>query len=152
MIAVFPGSFDPFTLGHQRIAERALLLCDKLVIAVGCNMYKKGMFAPEERKRRIDEVFAGENRIETAIYTGLTIDFCKHIGAKIIIRGIRNIADCHSEILIAQANRQIDNSIETIFLLAHPADSAISSSIIREVITNGGDAATLLPTLDSPKR
>jgi pantetheine-phosphate adenylyltransferase len=150
--AVFPGSFDPFTIGHQHIAQRALLVCDKLIIAIGNNIHKKPMFDASERRRMIADVFAHEKRIETMIYSGLTIDFCRQAGAKIIVRGIRSAADCHQEILIAHANQQIDPSIETIFLLALPCDAAISSTAVREVLTNNGNAEKFLPQLHFPKR
>jgi pantetheine-phosphate adenylyltransferase len=144
-IAVFPGTFDPFTLGHQHIAERALFLCDKLIIAIGNNHLKKQMFDVNERKKCITTFFIHEKRIETAVYNGLTIDFCRQVGAKIIVRGIRSLADCHQEILIAHANQQIDHSIETIFLLAMPSDTAISSTAVREVLANNGNAEPFLP-------
>jgi pantetheine-phosphate adenylyltransferase len=143
--AVFPGSFDPFTIGHQQIAMRALAVCDKLIIAIGNNDAKKAMFTPEERQQRIAQIFAHEKRIETAIYKGLTIDFCKQAGAKLIIRGLRSMTDCEQEILIAQANQAMNSSIETVFFLAQPAVSGISSTVVRDVIANGGNAAAFLP-------
>ncbi|GHT81665.1 phosphopantetheine adenylyltransferase [Bacteroidia bacterium] len=143
--AVFPGSFDPFTIGHQQIAMRALAVCDKLIIAIGNNDAKKAMFTPEERQQRIAQIFANEKRIETAIYKGLTIDFCQQAGAKLIVRGLRSVADCAQEILIAQANQAMNSSIETVFFLAQPAVSGISSTVVRDVIANGGNAAVFLP-------
>lgn len=149
--AVFPGSFDPFTLGHQSIAERALRLCGVLIIAVGSNIAKNASLPPEERRRRIAEVFAGEGRIAVAVYAGLTIDFCRQMGASLIIRGVRNADDCRSEMFLAQANRQIDPSIETILLASLPEHTGISSSAAREIIASGGNADAMLPRVKQVK-
>ena len=142
---VFPGSFDPITLGHQDIIERALPFCDKLVIAVGENINKKYMFSLDERIGFIEKTFQGEPKITTATYQGLTIDFCKKIKASGILRGLRNPADFEFEKSIAQINQRL-SGIETLFLLTTADLSYISSSIVREIITHKGDFSSLVPS------
>ena len=141
---VFPGSFDPITLGHQDIIERALPFCDKLVIAVGDNINKKYMFSLDQRIEFIKKTFRGEPKIITATYQGLTIDFCKKIKASGILRGLRNPADFEFEKSIALTNREM-TGIETIFFLTDSKNSYISSSIVRDLIKNKGDYKLFIP-------
>ena len=142
---VFPGSFDPITLGHQDIIERALPFCDKLVIAVGDNINKKYMFSLDERIKFIKKTFQGEPKIITATYQGLTINFCEKIKASGILRGLRNPADFEFEKSIAQINQRL-SGIETLFLLTAADLSYISSSIVREIINHKGDFSSLVPS------
>jgi len=143
-IAVFPGSFDPITLGHHDIIKRGISLFDKVIIAIGVNAEKKYMFSLEERKRFIEESFAGESKVEVVTYEGLTIDLCRKVGAGFILRGLRNPADFEFEKAIAHTNRQL-SKIETVFLLTAATTSYISSSIVRDVLRNGGDYTILVP-------
>ena len=142
--AVFPGSFDPITLGHQDIIKRSIPLFDEIVIAIGVNADKKYMFSLEDRKRFIEETFKGEVKVSVITYEGLTIDLCHQIKAEFILRGLRNPADFEFEKAIAHTNRALSN-IETIFLLTAAETSFISSSIVRDVIRNGGDYQKLVP-------
>ncbi len=142
--ATFPGSFDPITLGHQDIINRALPLFDEIVIAIGINADKKYMFSLEERKRFIEETFKNEPKISVITYEGLTIDLCKKIDANFILRGLRNPADFEFEKAIAHTNRRL-SKIETVFLLTAAKTSYISSSIVRDVIRNHGEYELLVP-------
>jgi len=144
-IAVFPGSFDPFTIGHEHIVKRALLLFDEIIIAVGTNSTKSDFFSLESRIELIKQVFSKESKISISSYSGLTIDFCKQTGSNYIVRGLRTSADFEYERAIAQVNKVLDNNIETIFLLTAPEHSAITSTLVREIIRHGGDAAKFLP-------
>ncbi|HLN96101.1 MAG TPA: pantetheine-phosphate adenylyltransferase, partial [Flavobacterium sp.] len=136
--AVFPGSFDPITLGHYDIIKRSLPLFDEIIVAIGVNADKKYMFPLEERQRFIEQAFADEPSVKVVTYSGLTIDFCKEVKAKFILRGLRNPADFEFEKAIAHTNRKL-SKIETVFLLTAANTSYISSSIVRDVIRNGGD-------------
>ena len=142
--AIFPGSFDPLTLGHVDVIQRALPLFDHLVIAIGVNADKKYMYSLEERKKIIQDTFRGINNIEVVHYEGLTVDFCQKVGAQFILRGLRNPADFEFEKAIAHTNRTLSD-IETVFLLTASATSFISSSIVRDVIRNHGDYSKLVP-------
>jgi pantetheine-phosphate adenylyltransferase len=142
--AIFPGSFDPITLGHQDIINRALPLFDEIVIAIGVNADKKYMFSLEERKRFIEEIFKNEPKISVITYEGLTIDLCQKIDANFILRGLRNPADFEFEKAIAHTNRRL-SKIETVFLLTAAKTSYISSSIVRDVIRNHGEYELLVP-------
>ena len=142
--ALFPGSFDPLTLGHYDIINRGLPLFDELVIAIGINAEKKYMFPLGERARFVTEAFGGEPKVKVMTYQGMTIDFCKKIGADFILRGLRNPADFEFEKAIAHTNRKL-SEIETVFLLTASSTSFISSSIVRDVIRNGGDYTGLVP-------
>lgn len=142
--AIFPGSFDPITLGHQDIINRALPLFDEIVIAIGVNADKKYMFSLEERKRFIEETFQNEPKISVITYEGLTIDLCHKINANFILRGLRNPADFEFEKAIAHTNRRL-SKIETVFLLTAAKTSYISSSIVRDVIRNQGEYELLVP-------
>jgi len=144
-IAVFPGSFDPFTLGHESIVRRALDLFDEVIVAVGKNSTKANMFSIEQRSAWIEEVFKVEHRVKVEWYEGLTIAYCKSKNARYILRGLRTSADFGFERGIAQVNKAMDTSIETIFILALPEHSAISSTIIRDIIKNGGNVAQFVP-------
>jgi pantetheine-phosphate adenylyltransferase len=142
--AIFPGSFDPITLGHYDIIKRSIPLFDEIVVAIGINAEKKYMFSLEERKRFIEEAFADEPSVSVVIYEGLTIDLCKNLKANFILRGLRNPADFEFEKAIAHTNRRL-SKIETVFLLTAAKTSYISSSIVRDVIRNGGDYSVLVP-------
>ena len=141
---VFPGSFDPITLGHQDIIHRALPMCDELIIAVGENLDKKYMYTIKERLDFINKTHSNEMKIKVKSFKGLTIDFCKSVEATAIIRGLRNPADFEFEKSIAQMNRRL-SGIETLFLLTAADYSYISSSIVREIIKNEGDYSSLVP-------
>lgn len=143
-IAVFPGSFDPITLGHKDIVDRALPLFDKIIVAIGTNSAKTYLFNEEDRKLFIEKTFAN-SKIEVATYTGLTVNFCKKAGANYIIRGIRNSADYNYENAIAQMNKTMYNNIETLFLPTTPELSAINSTIVRDILINGGDVSQFIP-------
>ncbi len=142
--AIFPGSFDPITLGHEDIIRRGIPLFDEIVIAIGVNAEKKYMFSLEERKRFIEETFKNEPKISIVIYEGLTIELCQKINANFILRGLRNPADFEFEKAIAHTNRRM-SKIETVFLLTAAKTSFISSSIVRDVIRNNGQYKLLVP-------
>lgn len=142
--AIFPGSFDPFTLGHLDILKRSLPLFDEIVVGVGNNIEKKTMFSIDQRIAFIKNCFLKEQKIKVKSYNGLTIDFCKEIGANFIVRGIRNNGDFEFEKAIARTNRKL-SKIETVFLLTSAKTSFISSSIVRELILNKGDFKLLVP-------
>ena len=144
-ICLFPGTFDPITLGHVDVIHRAVSLFDKLVIGVGINSTKQPMFTIEQRAGWIKEIFRDEPRIEVASYEGLTVDFCKKTGAQFILRGIRYVSDFEYEKAIADMNRMLVPDIETIFLTCAPLYSTISSTLVRDVIRNGGDARMFMP-------
>ncbi|MFT5847608.1 MAG: pantetheine-phosphate adenylyltransferase [Psychroserpens sp.] len=142
--AIFPGSFDPLTLGHYDIIKRGIKLFDEVVIAIGINAEKKYMFSLEQRQRYIEDAFKDEPKVKVVTYRGLTIDFCKKIDAQFILRGLRNPADFEFEKAIAHTNRKL-SKIETVFLLTAARTSYISSSIVRDVIRNNGDYTVLVP-------
>ncbi|MDA8641081.1 pantetheine-phosphate adenylyltransferase [Flavobacteriaceae bacterium] len=142
--AIFPGSFDPFTLGHLDILKRSLLLFDEIIVGVGKNINKKTMFSEKQRVSFIKDCFKNESRIKVESYNGLTIDFCKKNDANFIVRGIRNNGDFEFEKAIARTNRKL-SKIETVFLLTSAKTSFISSGIVRELITNNGDYKLLVP-------
>lgn len=142
--AIFPGSFDPFTLGHKDIIERALPLFDEIIIAIGSNAAKKYMWSLEERKERIENAFINHNAILVKTYEGLTADFCKKENAQFILRGLRNTTDFTYEQTIAQANQKA-NGIDSVFIISSPEYSYISSSIVRDIARNNGDYSSLIP-------
>jgi pantetheine-phosphate adenylyltransferase len=142
--AIFPGSFDPITLGHEDIIKRGVSLFDEIVIAIGINAEKKYMFSLEDRKRFIKETFKDEPKVTVITYEGLTIDLCHRIKADFILRGLRNPADFEFEKAIAHTNRHL-SKIETVFLLTAARTSYISSSIVRDVLRNGGEYQKLVP-------
>jgi pantetheine-phosphate adenylyltransferase len=143
-IAVFPGSFDPVTLGHVDIITRGASLFDELIIAVGTNALKTYTFTAAQRVAFLEEAFSGFNNVKVTHYTGLTVDYCKTIGAQYILRGLRNPADFQFEESIAQANKKM-TGIDTVFLLTAPEYSFISSSIVRDIMKNGGDYSAFVP-------
>lgn len=142
--AIFPGSFDPLTLGHHDIIMRGITLFDEIIIAIGKNADKKYMFSLEKRMQFIEEAFKDVPSIKVKTYQGLTVDFCKKEGANFILRGLRNPADFEFEKAIAHTNRKL-SEIETVFLLTSSGKSYISSSIVRDVIRNNGDYTGLVP-------
>lgn len=142
--ALFPGSFDPITLGHYDIIERAVTLFDEVIVAIGVNSDKKYMFSLEQRMDFIREAFKDEPKIKVKSYKGLTVDFCKELDIKFILRGLRNPADFEFEKAIAHTNRDLA-PIETVFLLTAAKTSYIASSIVRDVIRNNGDYTKLVP-------
>jgi pantetheine-phosphate adenylyltransferase len=144
-ICLFPGTFDPVTLGHVDIINRALPLFDKIVVGIGINTSKAPMFSPEQRLAWIREIYKDEERVEGAVYEGLTVNYCKQIGASFILRGIRYVSDFEYEKTIADANRTLDKKIETVFLTGEPKFTSVASTIVRDIIKNGGDASPFLP-------
>jgi pantetheine-phosphate adenylyltransferase len=144
-IAIFPGSFDPFTIGHESIVKRAIPMFDKIIIMIGFNANKKSFFPIEKRQKWINQVFKNEPKVEVQVYEGLTIDFCKEMGAKYILRGLRTSSDFEYERAIAQINKKMHPEIETIFLLTLPEHTPVNASIIRDIVLHGGDASMFLP-------
>ena len=144
-ICLFPGTFDPVTLGHIDIINRALPLFDKIYIGIGINAAKTPMFSPEQRQEWFKEIYNGDSRVESVIYEGLTINYCKSIGAGFILRGIRYVSDFEYEKTIADANRTLDKNIETIFLTGEPKYTSVASTIVRDILRDGGDASPFLP-------
>jgi pantetheine-phosphate adenylyltransferase len=142
--AIFPGSFDPITLGHYDIIKRGVTLFDEVIVAIGINADKNYMFSLEERQKFIEEAFANEPKIKIMTYKGLTVDFCKDVDAQFILRGLRNPADFEFEKAIAHTNRNL-STIETVFLLTASKTSYIASSIVRDVIRNNGDYTKFVP-------
>lgn len=145
-IAVFPGSFDPFTVGHEGIVNRALDLFDEIIIAVGANALKKSYFSLETRKQIISKVFSGEPRVKVDHYEGLTVDYCIRKGAKYILRGLRTAADFEFERAIAQVNKALESDVESVFLLTVPEHTPVTSTIVRDIIRSGGDASQFVPS------
>lgn len=144
-IAIFPGSFDPVTKGHESIVLRALPLFEKIIIAIGVNAEKKGFFPVEKRVKWLEAVFGDYPQIEIQTYSGLTVDFCKSNNVKYILRGLRTSADFEFERSIGQVNKQMYPELETVFLLTVPEHTAINSSIVRDIIRNNGDAKPFVP-------
>ena len=145
-IAVFPGSFDPFTIGHEAIVRRALSLFDEIIIAVGANALKKNFYPLATRKEMIMKVFRDEPRIRIDHYEGLTVDYCIKSNAGYLIRGLRTAADFEFERAIAQVNRVLAPGVESVFLLTVPEHSHINSTIVRDIIRSGGDASQFVPS------
>lgn len=143
--AIFPGSFDPFTIGHYDVLESALQIFDKVIVAVGYNSAKKGFFTPEKRMEIIGQATAHLPNVEILSYQGLTIDLCRRLGVKHIIRGVRTTADFEMESIIAQANRKMAPQIGTIFIPASQEYSFISSTVVRDILIHKGDASLFLP-------
>jgi pantetheine-phosphate adenylyltransferase len=144
-IAVFPGSFDPFTIGHESIVNRSLSMFDKIIIMIGYNANKKSFFPIEKRVRWINQVFQHVEKVEVKIHDGLTVDFCKEVGARYILRGLRTSADFEYERAIAQINKKMHPEIETVFLLTLPEHTPVNATIIRDIVFHGGDASQFLP-------
>ena len=144
MKCLFPGSFDPFTLGHKSIVDRTLQFAEEVVIAIGVNAGKKSMFSLKERMAQIQKVYADEPRVKVASYEGLTTDFAESIGATAMVRGVRTAQDFEFERMLADVNRKL-NGIETVLLITEPQYSAISSSVVRELLSYGKDVKDFLP-------
>jgi pantetheine-phosphate adenylyltransferase len=144
-IGLFPGTFDPITLGHTDIINRALPLFDKLVIGIGRNVNKKPMFTEEQRLNWINEIYKNEPKVSAVTYDGLTVTCCKEVGANFILRGIRYVNDFEYEKAIADMNRSIEGHIETIFLTCLPQFTSVASTLVRDVFKNGGDVSQFLP-------
>lgn len=146
-IAVFPGSFDPVTLGHIDIIERAVPLFDKIIIAIGKNSQKQGYFTLEQRLNWLQELYVHEQKISVDFYEGLTVNYCVAKNAGYIIRGLRSAADYEYEKVIAQTNKTLNHEIETVFILSNPEFSHVSSTIVKEVLRNGGDITKMVPLI-----
>jgi pantetheine-phosphate adenylyltransferase len=143
--ALFPGSFDPITIAHVDILKRAIPLFDKIVVGIGLNSAKQGFLSAEKREEIVKTVFAGYPNVEVKCYEGLTVDFCKKINAQYMVRGVRSVGDFEYEKAIAQINQTMMPEMETIILLSKPEYSAISSTIVRDILRNKGDVSQFLP-------
>ncbi len=144
-IALFPGSFDPITIGHEDIIQRALPLFDKLIIGVGNNGQKTYLFPLEKRLEMLNNTFKNEEKITSMSYSGLTIDLCKEINAQYMLRGLRSTVDFEFEKTVAQLNLSMNNEVETVFIIGKVDYCHISSTIVREIIANGGDFSQFIP-------
>lgn len=144
-IAVFPGSFDPFTVGHESIVKRALILFDRVIIAVGENAEKKNLFSIEMRLKMISKVFEGESRVEVTRFSGLTVDFCRRHNARYIVRGLRTAVDFEYERAMGHMNWKMAPEIDTVFLLTSTDHTPVNSTIVRDIIKHGGDASMFVP-------
>lgn len=144
-IAVFPGSFDPITRGHEEIIRRALPLLDEIIIAIGTNSSKNYFFSQDRREHFIKKVFENESKVRVMRYSGLTVDFCKEVNANFILRGLRTSADFEFERAIAQMNHSMAPEIDTIFLVSDPSLSHISSTIVRDILLYQGDVSMFVP-------
>ncbi|TYP94366.1 phosphopantetheine adenylyltransferase [Sphingobacterium allocomposti] len=144
-IAVFAGSFDPFTIAHEDLVLRGLSLFDKIIVAVGVNSAKKGLLPHHIREQAIREVFQSNERVEVRQFSGLTVSFCEQVGASYMLRGLRNTNDFEFENAIAQNNAQLSPAVETYFLMAKSGLAHISSTIVRDILGNGGDVSALVP-------
>ena len=144
-ICLFPGTFDPVTLGHTDIINRALPLFDKFVIGIGRNVNKEPMFSEEKRLSWLRQIYTNEPKVEVLAYDGLTVECCKKIGATFVLRGIRYVNDFEYEKAIADMNRSLDHNVETIFLTCLPQFTSVASTLVRDVLKNGGDVSKFLP-------
>ncbi len=144
-IAVFPGSFDPITRGHEELVLRAVEIFDKVIVAIGINSQKKYMFNLQERLSMLEDVFADFPMVEVTSYEGLTVDFCKKNQSRFLVRGIRNATDFDYESTIAYLNAEMGDGLQTVFLVCRPEFSHFSSTIVREIIKGGGDPSKFLP-------
>ena len=142
---IFPGSFDPFTLGHEDIVRRAADIFGKVVVAVGVNSEKRCMLPAAKRVEAIKRCFAGDMRVEVVSYEGLTVDLCRRTGIFLLLRGIRDTSDWEYEKRIAQINNVLDSRVETMFLHARPGFAAVNSSVVRDILNNGGDISGFVP-------
>lgn len=145
-IAVFPGSFDPVTRGHESIVQRALPLFDSIIVAIGSNSTKSSMFPLEKRKQWLEQTFASNPKIKIIDYSSLTVELCRKYKAGYIIRGLRSVSDFEYESNIAKMNRMMEPGVETVFMLSLPEFSGIHSTIIREIIKHGGDVSQFIPS------
>jgi pantetheine-phosphate adenylyltransferase len=146
-IGLFPGTFDPITIGHLDIINRSLPLFDKLYIGIGRNANKVPMFSEEQRLSWIKQIFRNNPKVDAVVYEGLTIRACQEVGAHFILRGIRYVNDFEYEKAIADMNRSLDENIETVFLTCLPQYTSVASTLVRDVIKNGGDARPFLPEI-----
>lgn len=144
-IALFPGSFDPITVAHIDILNRALPLFDEVVVGIGLNNTKQGFISADKKEEMLRLVFQNNPKIKVATYQGLTVEYCKQIGAQYMIRGIRSTADFEYEKAISQMNQSMHPEIESVFILSRPGFSAISSTIVRDILRNGGDISQFVP-------
>jgi len=144
-ICLFPGTFDPVTLGHIDIIDRALPLFDKLIIGIGSNVNKTPMFSEEQRLEWVKEIYKNDPKVAAVIYDGLTVECCKVVGASFILRGIRYVNDFEYEKAIADMNRSLEGKIETVFLTCLPQFTSVASTLVRDVLRNGGDVSQFLP-------
>ncbi len=144
-ICLFPGTFDPVTLGHVDIINRAIPLFDKIYVGIGINSSKSPMFSAEQRMEWFKEIYIDEPKVVSVVYDGLTVNYCKVIGANFILRGIRYVSDFEYEKTIADANRTLDKNIETIFLTGEPKYTSVASTIVRDILLNGGNVSPFLP-------
>jgi len=144
-IAVFAGSFDPFTIGHESIVRRGFFLFDKIIVAIGYNANKKSFFPLKKKIKWIKQVFENDPQVSVDYYDGLTVDFCKKVKAKYLLRGLRTSADFEYERATAQVNKAMYPEIESVFLLTPPEYTPVTSSIVRDIILHGGDASKFLP-------
>ena len=144
-IAVFPGSFDPFTIGHESIVQRAMDLFDKIIIGIGSNTSKSAFFSAEQRLEMIKELFDGNTKVEVMYFDDLTVDFCRRVGAKFMLRGLRTSSDFEYEKVIAQVNQAMLPEVESLFMLTLPEHTAINSSVVREIMRYGGDVSKFVP-------
>ncbi len=145
-VAIFPGSFDPITVGHESIVYRSLSLFDKVIVAIGFNTNKKAFFSIDKRVAMIRQVFASEPRVEVISYDGLTVDLCNKLGVKYIVRGLRTSADFEFERAIAQVNRLMYPDIESVFMLTAPQHTPVNSTIIRDILLHNGDPGQFIPS------
>jgi pantetheine-phosphate adenylyltransferase len=148
-IALFPGTFDPITIGHLDIIDRSLPLFDKLIIGIGRNANKEPMFSDEQRKSWIKEIYKGNSKVDAIVYDGLTITACEEVGANFILRGIRYVNDFEYEKAIADMNRALNKNIETVFLTCLPQYTSVASTLVRDVLRNGGDVTPFVPKIVS---
>ncbi|KPL15278.1 MAG: phosphopantetheine adenylyltransferase [Bacteroides sp. SM23_62] len=144
-IAIFPGSFDPFTIGHESVITRAMPLFDEIIVAIGTNTNKQAYFSMEQRMQMIREVFSDNEQVKVESYKGLTVEFCRQKGARYLLRGLRTAADFEYERAIAQTNKAMYPELESVFLLTLPEHNHITSTIIRDIIRLGGDASQFVP-------
>ena len=144
-IAIFPGSFDPFHIGHESVVRRAIPMFDQIYIMIGYNANKQSFFPIEKRIKWINQVFKEEDKVKVRLHEGLTVDFCKEIGARYILRGIRTSSDFEYERAIAQVNKKMHPEIESVFLLTLPEHTPINATIIRDIVSHGGNANIFLP-------
>lgn len=144
-IALFPGTFDPVTFGHLDIIERALPLFDRLYIGIGINANKQVMFSPDQRKAWLEAIFRDEPRVSAITYEGLTVECCRQIGARYVVRGIRYVNDFEYEKAIADMNRSLDGSVETVFFTCLPQFTSVASTLVRDVVRNGGNVDQFVP-------
>jgi pantetheine-phosphate adenylyltransferase len=146
-IALFPGTFDPITIGHLDIIDRSLPLFDKLIIGIGRNANKEPMFSEDQRLHWVKEIYKGNEKVDAIVYDGLTISACEKTGAHFILRGIRYVNDFEYEKAIADMNRSLNKNIETVFLTCLPQYTSVASTLVRDVLRNGGDASPFLPKI-----